>query len=1267
MRASWLAVLGCLLLVGCGPVGVGVGLSELFKDETDDPLAPRIVELRVQDPRGGDAFSAPRYASSGLIEFEVEANKQVRVFGSLVGPDEDEARVCTVAELEAGDTERCIKAGKFVALNRFSAVVTEFDLDALAGARNEDGELQDGEWFLFVRIRDAQGRQDELIHRFTVDKTVPEAPVLVSVEALVPRAIDVTWIPSIDPPSKDNDEADPSEVVGYIVSWEESDGIEVPSQGFEEPESVFVPGRDTSSFRITDLCAGRLHRITVTAVDAAGREGQTTAPAQSAPSNELLVRTRMGGDGTFEQTTLADEVPDAVDVEVSDLDEDGIDDLVIVAPTALEVHRGKAAAPRRGDGTFERLLARAPPSKMTEFRDALVRDLDGDRIPDIVALGTRVEGSVVAAYFGDGAGAQRDFLRPDAEDQFELDGAPSALVPGARPSFAVVAEWVTPMAYPTRGAPSAITNLGYLGESSCAVLVDHNGDSFDDLTVCVGNEIRTILGPNFGAQSPFQAVASAGGEGVAIVSGFFNEDAFPDLAIAHGNGTVSIILGAGPLKDSTGGEVPGGAPGSQTGLIQFQTPVVIDLGGGSSSLAIGDFDSDGVTDIAVARNAETKEEGTVTILFGNRDADGLADGTFSISSPQPVGPGLSAIAPGDFNDDGVTDLVLCSAAGPIHLLLGNGVTARGNGTFSEPADTGVSGQSGLFLEGVVDADRDGIDDLFGERGNLLRVLHGRGFAGQGNGKFEFGRSNFWHRIVTRIASADLDGDGWFDFVASSRNSSPYGHVEAQRSTENGFERTYGTLPFPAALGLCADAGDTPAPIAADYDGDGVTDLLLSRSGVAAILYGRSGSGLTDLPGPRKESSSIELTEDGFVVEDEVIRVFHPDHCTSALAVARLDRDARPDLASFDLATGQIRVLTRSETEDTVSLGLPAATLDAGAGMTSWIFNPGSRAARHIFKLTVKLGDVSDDGQITVYRFRNVVPGLAADGETIVSNKVYAAPPSKDVEGVADAAEVAEIEGLERVRSEGVEDRDDKSITFKLSVANRVPGESYWLFIHNESGDKIEQVLLEVQGTPAYLPQSPIDTQVLESGSGGAPPLPAGVKRMNLMLAEDFNLDGLTDLLVMHPATKKVAVVMGKEPGAGSAVAVAFEEPRITDFSKDSEGITLIEGHPISVRSADVNADGVPDLIGLATNPVQIVVFLGEVEADGRPKGTFVEALPRTELPDGIADTANSLVVGDFNSDGIPDVAIGTKGEPIILLGRGELTRDEDVGEPGEDD
>jgi hypothetical protein len=234
----------------------------------------------------------------------------------------------------------------------------------------------------------------------------------------------------------------------------------------------------------------------------------------------------------------------------------------------------------------------------------------------------------------------------------------------------------------TQAAQSPITVGG--GPISVAV-GDLNGDGIPDLAVANnagGGTVTILLGNGNGTFT--QAANSPVTVGIAPISvavGDFNRDGIPDLAVANQTSqTVTILLGNGNGTFTQAANSPA-------------------TGGDPYSVAVGDFNEDGIPDLAVANMAD----GTVTILLG------IGDGTFTqaANSPVAVGERPSSVTVGDFNEDGVPDLAIAnSGAGTVTILLGNG-----DGKFTQAAKSPVTVGSAPFSVVVGDFNEDGIPDL----------------------------------------------------------------------------------------------------------------------------------------------------------------------------------------------------------------------------------------------------------------------------------------------------------------------------------------------------------------------------------------------------------------------------------------------------------------------------------------------------------------------------------------------------------------------------
>src|SRR2546429_5740081 len=117
------------------------------------------------------------------------------------------------------------------------------------------------------------------------------------------------------------------------------------------------------------------------------------------------------------------------------------------------------------------------------------------------------------------------------------------------------------------------------------------------------------------------------------------------------------------------------------------------LGEDALAVVVGDFDRDGMTDVATAELSSN----SISVILGN------GDGTFRPALPLAVSLPRALIV-GDFNGDGGPDLAVGGSQG-VSIFLGNG-----DGTFQLAGDFAVGGRPALGVA-AGDFNRDGAPDL----------------------------------------------------------------------------------------------------------------------------------------------------------------------------------------------------------------------------------------------------------------------------------------------------------------------------------------------------------------------------------------------------------------------------------------------------------------------------------------------------------------------------------------------------------------------------
>jgi Bacterial Ig-like domain (group 3)/Chitobiase/beta-hexosaminidase C-terminal domain/FG-GAP-like repeat/Abnormal spindle-like microcephaly-assoc'd, ASPM-SPD-2-Hydin/FG-GAP repeat len=317
-------------------------------------------------------------------------------------------------------------------------------------------------------------------------------------------------------------------------------------------------------------------------------------------------------------------------VAVGDFNGDGIPDLAVGAAGYVCILLGK------GDGTFE--AANCVAALANNQLIAVGNFVPGGPQDLIVANNSSASANNAQVFIGDGKGgitAQAAFnpgvqsITGLAVGDLQHNGTDGFVFAGTAFGIPALNVYVNGDNFSNGG-----TLNPFNGSTGSVVVGDVNGDGISDLIDVGTAGITVFLGNGLGNFSPAAGDATTIADATSIVAGDFNSDGNLDVAVTNGDaGTVVVYLG-----DGKGGYTAGPS---------------VSVGTSPVASAVGDFNGDGIADIAVITAGTT---GNVVILLG---AD---DGVFT-AAPNPVNGGASPVGlvAANFNSLDTSDLAVVNS------------------------------------------------------------------------------------------------------------------------------------------------------------------------------------------------------------------------------------------------------------------------------------------------------------------------------------------------------------------------------------------------------------------------------------------------------------------------------------------------------------------------------------------------------------------------------------------------------------------------------
>jgi len=643
--------------------------------------------------------------------------------------------------------------------------------------------------------------------------------------------------------------------------------------------------------------------------------------------------------------------------------------------------------------------------------------------------------------------------------------------------------------------------------------------------------------------------------------------------------------------------------------------VRIDVGGFPEWVVVGDFNVDGVPDIAATvRLAYPAFGWDLVVLFGT------GDGTFQFPVKTSLSFQPADVAAGDLNGDGRTDLIAID---------------RSSSTIYSYISDGLGSFRVAYGQQIADIPRHPIVADFSGDGRLdLAFLSEYGsprFAvATGNGDGTFGDPVYQDaEAIYRFRSGDFDGDGLAD-VATLGNSSMLTVYYSNRDGTFSPSVIPGIEPFPFAV--------------ADYNGDGIVDLLVSggQFGPLLALFGRTDRTFDQ----RHSDGSLPIGADGLsgdINGDGRADLVLPSYGRGIVTLAMGRGDGTFDGPLFlsmgessggPLAVGDMNGDART---DLLTLAFPDA---AGGlpGLFSFLGRADFGSAAPLrtdasrFGETLLLGDFNTDGRPDA-----AILGLTSPALSVLSGNgdgTFGAAV-----GYADGAYPAglaagDFNGDGRIDLAITDTRFD-SVSIRLQQGDGTFGpESKYTPIPapgavaaaDLNGDGILDLVIANVGWDSVLASVTIMNGAGDGTFFFSTTLPTGFSPAAIAVA-DFNGDRVPDLAIGNASSGYVSIIMGL--GHGS-------------FAPQAHVQMPFDIGPGFLLTADLDSDGNEDLVaaGRSAPGTGLELFLGQGD------GTFGAPIMLE-----VSGYMNALAVGDFNGDTRPDLAI-SGGSIAVLLNRG---------------
>jgi hypothetical protein len=736
-----------------------------------------------------------------------------------------------------------------------------------------------------------------------------------------------------------------------------------------------------------------------------------------------------------------------------------------------------------------------------------------------------------------------------------------------------------------------------------------------------------------------------------IPAGGYNEGYSAYLGDFNGDGKMDIL---GPEETDTGDVI---AVVLSNGNGKFSAPVLTPLSNSFYPMVVGDLNGDGKDDVI---EVYPDSPSTATVWLSN------GDGTFKQGNTYQISPaGLQGGMLTDVNGDGKLDILAVDSQTPglVRTLLGNG-----DGTF-QPATSVTLPTAAPYDLIFADFNGDGKVDFAGLDGNTqvdVYLQEGGNFVMTG-APLADSDSTY---SVDGIAVGDLMGDGKPGIVTVTCGSADENTVTVYANNGDGTFATGVHYDVTASSGSAPANNCAYAATVADVNGDGKADILVSTGygGDVAVLLS-NGDGTVKVPnvayatGGEPYVSPLVADFNGDGLPD----IMQPDYLYSyAYMQGYGDGTFRAGVDYYGPITGDnwpynYSIATADFNGDGIPDFVTGADGDDQQGITVFLSRgdgslmPGVNYGTSDTLYNVAVADFNGDGKpdiVAVDYDADVVQIFTGKGDgTFTAGPTYSTGGDYawqvvtgdfNHDGYPDVA-------VANYYSENVAVLlNDGTGNLGTAVAYSTDWYGYGLAAGDVNGDGYTDLVT----TLGYDSENYVAVLLANNDNSGTFQSPSYIYLqngstyywgVNYITLADFNGDGKLDFAasVSYEGTDGLVVALGNGDGT-------FGTPNLYSSSNQDYSVVGDEPWPEYVQAADMNGDGIPDLVYTNYEYGTVGVLLGNGD------GSF--GLP-SEYPAGTF--AYDLALADVNGDGALDVVTANKysaGVTVLLNANGSVEK-----------